>query len=79
MQWFLYFLYYAQAAQPVPSTKVQASSMTDNTILMTYQIKGAYVQVHETCYLGSDDNTYYWYGTTTTDGNWYYSMYKSST
>ena len=39
MQWFLYFLYHVQAAQPVPSTKVQAS-MTANTILMTYQFTG---------------------------------------
>ena len=40
MQWFLYFLYYAQAVQPVPSTKVQASSVTANTILMIYQFTG---------------------------------------
>ena len=38
MQWFLYFLCYAQTAQPVLNTNVQASSMTANTILMTYQI-----------------------------------------
>ena len=40
MQWFLYFLCYVQAAQPVQSTKVQASSMTANTILMTYEFTG---------------------------------------
>ena len=42
MQWFLYFLYYiyVQVAQPVPSSKVQASSMTANTILMTYEFTG---------------------------------------
>ena len=40
MQWFLYFLYYVQAAWPVPSTKVQASSKTANTILITYQVIG---------------------------------------
>ena len=33
----LFPLSYVQAAQPVPSTKVQASSMTANTILMSYQ------------------------------------------
>ena len=36
----LLFLYYVQTAQPVPSTKVQASCMTANTILMTYQFAG---------------------------------------
>ena len=42
MQWFLYFLYYiyVQTAQPVPSTKVQASSMTANTILMAWELTG---------------------------------------
>ena len=29
------FLYYVQTAQQVPNTKVQASSMTANTTLMT--------------------------------------------
>ena len=41
MQWFLYFLCYVQTAQPVPSTKVQASSMTANTILMAYEFTGS--------------------------------------
>ena len=42
MQWFLYFVYYiyVQAAQPVPSTKVQASSMTADTLMMTYEFTG---------------------------------------
>ena len=40
MQWFLYFLCYVQAAQLVPSTKVQASSMTVNTILIAYEFTG---------------------------------------
>ena len=47
MQWFLY---YVQSAQPVPSNEVQASCMTGNTILMTYQPTGAYIWVHETCH-----------------------------
>ena len=34
------FQYYVQAAQPVPSTTVQASSMTANKILITYQLTG---------------------------------------
>ena len=42
MQWFIYFLYYmyVQTAQPVLSTKVQASSMTANTILIICQLQG---------------------------------------
>ena len=40
MQRFLCFLYYVQAAQPVPRDKVQASSITANTILMIYQFPG---------------------------------------
>ena len=40
MQWLLYFLCYVQAVQPIPSTMVQASSMTANTILMTYEFPG---------------------------------------
>ena len=40
MQWFLYFLCYVQEAQPVPSTKIQASSMTANTILHIYVFTG---------------------------------------
>ena len=28
MQWFLYLLYHVQAEQPVPTTKVQAPSIT---------------------------------------------------
>ena len=45
-------LHTCTTAQPVPSTKVQAqaSSMTANTILMTYQFTGAYIQVLETCH-----------------------------
>ena len=34
MQRFFYFLCYVQAVQPVPSTKIEASSMTANTIMM---------------------------------------------
>ena len=41
IQQFLYILYYVQTAQPVSSTKVQDSSMTANTILITYQFTGA--------------------------------------
>ena len=29
---------YVQSPQPVPSTKVQLSSMISNTVLMTYQL-----------------------------------------
>ena len=36
----LFPVVYVQTAQPVPSTKVQASSMTANTILMTYESTG---------------------------------------
>ena len=35
------FQYYVQSAQPVQSTKVQASSTAANAILMTYQITGS--------------------------------------
>ena len=41
MQWSFYFMSYVQAAQSVPSTKIQALSMVADTILMTYQISGA--------------------------------------
>ena len=34
------FPVYVQAAQPLPSTKVQASSMTANTIPITNQFTG---------------------------------------
>ena len=34
------FLYYVQAAQPIPNTTVQAPPMAANTILMTYQFTG---------------------------------------
>ena len=40
---------YVQSVQPVPSTKVQVSSMIAKTILMTYQLTGAYIQVHKAC------------------------------
>ena len=36
----LFPVVYVQTAQPVPSTKVQASSMIANTILMTYESTG---------------------------------------
>ena len=36
----LFPVVYVQTAQPVPSTEVQASSMTANTILMTYGFTG---------------------------------------
>ena len=42
MQWFLYFLLYVHSAQPVPNTKVQASIMKANIILMIYLLTGAY-------------------------------------
>ena len=35
------FKQYIQSTQPVPSTKVQASSVTVNTIWMTYQLTGS--------------------------------------
>ena len=54
MQWFLYFLYYVQAAQPFPSTKTQASSMAANTILVTYPLTGGLYTGHETCHLECD-------------------------
>ena len=38
MQWLLY----VPAAQPVPKTKVLWSSITANTILMTYQLTGGF-------------------------------------
>ena len=38
--------YFIQSAQPVPSTKVQVSTMTANTILITYPFSKAYTQVH---------------------------------
>ena len=34
------FQYYVQLALPIPSTKVQVSPKTANTILMTYQLTG---------------------------------------
>ena len=34
------FHYYVQSAQLIQSTKVQVPTMTTNTILMTYQIRG---------------------------------------
>ena len=40
IKWYVYFQYYVQSAQAVPSTKVQASSMMANTILMTSQLTG---------------------------------------
>ena len=40
MQWLLYFLCYVQAAQLIPSTMVQVSSMTANIIPMTYEFPG---------------------------------------
>ena len=39
----LFPVVYVQTAQPVPSTKVQASSMTANTILMTYGFTGGLI------------------------------------
>ena len=69
MQWFLYFLYYLQVAQPVPSTKVQASSMTPSTILMTYQLTGGLHSDPWDVSLECDNNNYYWYAIDTTDGN----------
>ena len=68
MQWFLYFLYYVQAAQPVWGAKVQASFVTANTILMTYQFTGdLYIYVHETCHLEYDNNNYCWCSINTID------------
>ena len=39
----LFPVVYVQTAQPVPSTKVQASSMTANTILMAYEFTGGLI------------------------------------
>ena len=50
MQWLLYSSSVYKAAQSVPSTKVQTSSMRTNTILITLQLTGAYIQVHEICH-----------------------------
>ena len=36
----LFPVVYVQAAQPVPSTMVQTSSMTANTILVAYEFTG---------------------------------------
>ena len=45
------FPYYVQTAQPLTSTKVHASAMTSNAILMIYQLTGAYIHLHETWHL----------------------------
>ena len=53
------FPYYVQEAQPVLSTKVHASSMAANTILMTYQFtEGLYTGP---CYMPLEcgNNNYY--------------------
>ena len=44
------FQYYVESTQPVPNIKVQTSSITANSIMMNYQITGAYMQVYETCH-----------------------------
>ena len=77
MQWFLYFLYYVQAAQPVPSTKVQASWQLIQYWWPTH-LQGAYVQVYETCCFKCDNNNYHWYAIGTTDGNvtYVYDIYS---
>ena len=48
MNRLLYFQWYIQSAEPVPSTKVQVSSMIADTKLMTYQFT-------ETLYTGPGD------------------------
>ena len=63
MQWFLYFLYYVQAAQPVTSTKVQPSWQLIKYWWLT-KLQGTYIQVNETCHLrcdNYDNNSYYWH------------------
>ena len=74
MQWFLYFLYYVQAAQPILSIKIQASSMIVNTIVLTFQFTGAHIQVHEMSHLQYNNNDYYWCIINTIDGNWWFDM-----
>ena len=60
----LFPVVYVQTAQPVPSTKVEASSMIANTILMTYGFTGGLIyrpMRHVTLRSNNyDGNTYYW-------------------
>ena len=69
MQWFFYFMFYVQAAQPVPSTKVQPSSVTANTILKTCHFTGGLYTGPRDMPLECDNNNYYWYAIDTIDGN----------
>ena len=72
-QWFLYLLYYVKWVQPVPLWYkyhlwwlIQYWSPT--------RLHGPCIQVHETCHVVCDDNSYHWCTTNTTDGNWYCGM-----
>ena len=59
MKWFLYCQYYVQPTQPLPDTKIQASSMTANTMVMTYQNTGTLYAGSQGMSSGCDDNKYY--------------------
>ena len=71
MQWILYFLLNVQSAHPVQSTKVQASPMTTNTILMSYQLTGGLYTGPWDMPTGCDDNNYYCCNTNPLEGKWY--------
>ena len=74
MQWFLYFLYYVQAAEPVPNTWVQASCMIAYAILMTYQLTGCSYTGPWDMSPGCDDNNYYWCSINPLAGKWLFGI-----